>query len=110
MPLPPESFVPMKLAEFRRGVQSLLAVEGADLLARIRHVFSHVLRVGVLGAGRIGSIFAFQLSSVGRHQVTVIARPGSVRLGQLQRDSGIVDVHGQRAEVRVLDALETETL
>ena len=64
------------------------------------------VRIAVLGAGKIGSAFAFQLARVGGHDVTVIARPGSVRLQQLQRDDGIVDVKGERAAVRVIDALD----
>ena len=67
------------------------------------------LRIAVLGAGKIGSTFAFQLARVGCHAVTVIARPGSGRLAQLQRDNGIVDVHGERADVRVIDALDEAT-
>ena len=58
------------------------------------------LSIAVLGAGKIGSTFAFQLASVGHHDVTVIARPGSVRLQQLQRDDGIIDIKGERASVR----------
>lgn len=67
------------------------------------------LKVAILGAGKIGSAFAFQLARVGRHHVTVIARPGSTRLEQLRRDGGIVDVNGERASVPVLDALDEET-
>ena len=67
------------------------------------------LRIAVLGAGKIGSTFAFQLSRVGGHDVDVVARRGSVRLAALQRDGGIVDVHGERAGVRVLDALDEAT-
>lgn len=67
------------------------------------------LRIAVLGAGKIGSTFAFQLARAGRHEVTVIARPGSGRLAQLQRDDGIIDVHGERADVRVIDALDEAT-
>lgn len=67
------------------------------------------LRLAVLGAGKIGSTFAFQLARTGGHEVTVVARPGSARLQQLQRDGGIVNVRGERAEVRALDALDEET-
>ncbi len=67
------------------------------------------LRIAILGAGKIGSTFAFQLARVGCHEVTVIARPGSARLAQLQRDAGIVDVHGERADVRVIDMLDEAT-
>lgn len=67
------------------------------------------LKIAVLGAGKIGSTFAFQLARVGRHDITVIARPDSVRLQQLQRDGGISDVKGERASVRVIDTLDEET-
>ena len=69
---------------------------------------SSSLRVAVLGAGRIGSTFAFQLARVGHHDVTVVARPGSARLQQLQRDGGIVSINGERAEVRVADTLDEQ--
>ncbi len=64
------------------------------------------VRIAVLGAGKIGSTFAFQLARVGRHDVTVIARPGSVRLRQLEADGTIVDVNGKRADVRITDTLD----
>ena len=67
------------------------------------------LLIAVLGAGKIGSTFAFQLARTGHHDVTVVARPGSIRLQQLQRDNGIVDVKGQRANVVVLDMLDEQT-
>ena len=67
------------------------------------------LRIAVLGVGRIGSAFAFQLAGAGRHEVTVIARPGSPRLRQLQRDEGIVTTKGERANVRILEALDEQT-
>lgn len=67
------------------------------------------LRIAVLGVGNIGSTFAFQLVRAGRHDVTVIARPGSRRLKQLQRDEAIIDVKGERASVRVADALDEQT-
>ena len=70
---------------------------------------SSPLRIAVLGAGRIGSAFAFQLASAGHHDVTVIARPGSPRLGQLRRDDGIVTVKGERASVRIIDTLDEQT-
>ena len=68
------------------------------------------LRIAILGAGRIGSTFAFQLARTGQHEVTVVARPNSGRLQQLQRDDGIVDVKGERAQVRITDALDEQTL
>lgn len=67
------------------------------------------LRIAIVGAGKIGSTFAFQLAHIGHHDVAVVARPGSVRLVQLQRDQAIVDVNGERASVRVLDTLDEQT-
>lgn len=64
------------------------------------------LRIAIVGVGGIGSTFAFQLSRTGRHEVTAVARPGSPRLQQLQRDQTIVNVKGERANVRVVDALD----
>ena len=68
---------------------------------------SSPLRIAVLGAGKIGSTFAFQLFQAG-HDVTVIARPDSVRLEQLQRDGGIIKIRGERANVRVTDVLDEQ--
>ena len=70
---------------------------------------SSPLRIAVLGAGKIGSTFAFQFARAGGHEVTAIARPGSVRLRQLQRDGGVIDVKGEQASVRVIDALDEQT-
>jgi len=67
------------------------------------------LRIAILGVGKIGSAFAFQLAGTGGHDVTVIARPDSVRLAQLQRDQAIVDSKGERASVRVAGTLDEET-
>ena len=64
-------------------------------------------RSAVVGTGNIGSTFAFRLAR-GGHDVTAVARPGSRRLQQLQRDGGIVDDKGERAVVRVADALDEE--
>ncbi len=64
------------------------------------------LRIAVLGAGKIGSAFAFHLARTGGHDVTVVARPDSVRLQQLKRDRAIVDVKGARADVRVASRLD----
>ena len=69
---------------------------------------SSSLSIAVLGAGKIGSTFAFQLSRIGGHAVTVIARPDSGRLQQLQRDKGIINVSGERADVRVVDTLDEQ--
>jgi 2-dehydropantoate 2-reductase len=70
---------------------------------------SSPLRIAVVGLGGIGSTFAFQLARIGHHKVTVVARPGSARLLQLQRDQAIVNVKGERAEVLVADALDEQT-
>ena len=70
---------------------------------------SPCLRLAVLGAGRIGSTFAFQLARAGRHDVTVVARPDSPRFYQLQRDGGIVNAKGEAAKVRVTDTLDEQT-
>ena len=70
---------------------------------------SSALRIAVLDVGNIGSTFAFQLVRSGGHDVTVIARPGSTRLKQLQRDAAIIDVMGERATVRVADTLDERT-
>lgn len=63
-------------------------------------------RIAVIGAVKIGSTFAFQLSRTGRHDVTVVARPGSLRLQQLQRDGAIINIAGERVEVGVTDKLD----
>ncbi len=70
---------------------------------------SSPLCIAVLGVGAIGSTFAFQLARTGGHHVTAIARPGSERLRQLQRDSGIVNTKGERADMRVTDTLDEQT-
>jgi 2-dehydropantoate 2-reductase len=62
--------------------------------------------VGILGAGQIGSTLAFYLARAG-HEVTVIAR--GARLAELQRDGGIVTVSGERAPIRVAEALDPTT-
>lgn len=63
----------------------------------------------MLGAGKIGSTFAAQLARVGGHAVTVVARPGSTRLQQLERDQAVVDVARGRTPVRVASVLDPET-
>jgi 2-dehydropantoate 2-reductase len=65
------------------------------------------LSIAVLGIGGIGSTFAYHLARAG-HDVTAVARPGSLRLQQLQRDGGIVRHTGERAEVRVTGELDEE--
>jgi 2-dehydropantoate 2-reductase len=66
------------------------------------------MNIAILGAGRIGSTLAFQLARSGGHPVTVVAKAGSARLQQLQRDRGIVTVKGQRAEVEIIDQLDEQ--
>lgn len=65
--------------------------------------------IAVVGAGNIGSTFAFFLANAGQHNVTVVARPGSNRLHQLQRDGAIVKQSGERATVTVRDGLDANT-
>ena len=69
---------------------------------------SSSLAIAVVGVGGIGSAFAYQLARTGKHDVTVIARPNSQRLAQLRRDDGIIDVKGERANVRVADNLDEQ--
>lgn len=66
---------------------------------------SQPLRIAVVGMGGIGSLFAFQFSRIGHHAVTAIARPGSPRLKQLERDGGVVDTKGERAGMDISDSL-----
>jgi len=61
------------------------------------------MNIVVMGAGRIGSVFAFHLARAG-HSVTVVAR-GS-RLVALQRDGAIITTEGHRAVVRAVAALD----
>ncbi|MGH2886607.1 MAG: ketopantoate reductase family protein [Solirubrobacteraceae bacterium] len=63
--------------------------------------------LAVIGVGRIGSAFAYQLARAG-HDVTVVARPGSTRLAQLERDHGIVLSTGERAAMTVADRLDEQ--
>ncbi len=65
-------------------------------------------RIAILGAGRIGSALAFQLTRTGGHEVTMVARSGSVRLRQLERDRGILTVKGDRADVTIVDQLDEQ--
>ena len=65
------------------------------------------LSIAIIGAGRIGSAYAYQLARAG-HDVTVVARPESVRLAQLQRDHGIVTTTGERANVTVAGHLDEQ--
>ena len=69
---------------------------------------SPLLHIAVVGVGNIGSTFAYQFARAG-HDVTVVARPSSARLLQLQRDRAIVPAKGERAKVRVADTLDEQT-
>ena len=66
------------------------------------------LSIAVIGVGGIGSTFAHYLARAG-HDVTVVARPGSPRLRQLQRDKGVVVKDGARPAMRVADQLDEQT-
>jgi 2-dehydropantoate 2-reductase len=69
---------------------------------------SHALRIAIVGMGGIGSTFAFQFARTGPHDVTAIARPGSPRLRQLERDGGVVNTKGERAAMHVADRVDEE--
>jgi hypothetical protein len=64
------------------------------------------LRIAVIGAGAVGSAFAFQLARAG-HRVAMVARGN--RLAQLQHDGAIVTTSGERAPVQVSAALDPTT-
>jgi 2-dehydropantoate 2-reductase len=65
------------------------------------------LSIALIGAGAIGSTFANQLARAG-HDVTVVARPGSTRLQQLQRDRGVVTKSGERTAMAVAETLDEQ--
>ena len=65
-----------------------------------------ILRIAVIGAGRIGSAFAFHLARTGGHEVSVVAREGSARLRQLEEDQAIVHLTGDSAPVHVTNKLD----
>lgn len=62
------------------------------------------MNICILGAGRIGSAFAFRLTRAGHH-VTLVAR--GARLKALQVDGAIVSVEGERAAVQAVPELDT---
>ena len=66
-----------------------------------------VLTIAVVGVGAIGSTFAYHLARAG-HDVTAIARPGSARLLQLQRDQAVILRSGEKAGLRVTDRLDED--
>lgn len=63
------------------------------------------ISIAVVGAGAIGSTFAYHLARAG-HDVTAVARAQSARLGQLQRDQGIVLTSGEKVRLQVSDRLD----
>lgn len=63
--------------------------------------------IAIIGAGNIGSGFAVFLARAG-HRVTLIARPGSARLQQLQRDGGIKTKDGEVFKMECSEALNEE--
>jgi 2-dehydropantoate 2-reductase len=62
------------------------------------------VKIAIIGAGRMGSAFAWYLAKAG-HEVTLVARGD--RLARLQKDGAIETVDGDRAPVRVASALDT---
>ena len=66
------------------------------------------LRIALIGVGGIGSAFAFQLARTGGHQVTAIARPGSLRFEQLKRANGVVNTEGEQVELQIADKLDEQ--
>ncbi|PPJ59314.1 hypothetical protein CBER1_04217 [Cercospora berteroae] len=66
------------------------------------------LNIAILGVGRIGSTIAFQLSFIGAHKITGIARPNSHRLKQLHQDNGILNAKNQKATITPLDTLNPQ--
>lgn len=66
---------------------------------------SQSLNIAIIGAGQIGSTFAYYLSAA-NHQVTLIARPNSERLRQLQAANAVVMQDGKQAKVTVADHLD----
>jgi len=71
-------------------------------LKSVRH-----MSIAVIGVGRIGSTFAYQLAGA-KHEVILVARPGSERFEQLRRDGGISLQSGERAKMRVTDSLDEQ--
>ena len=61
------------------------------------------MKIAILGAGPVGSAFAFHLARAG-HDVTVIAR--GARLSYLEKERAIVTTKGERAPVEVKAALD----
>jgi len=66
-------------------------------------------KIAVIGVGGVGSLYAYQLARAG-HDVTVVARPGSVRLEQLQRERAILRDTGECAPVSVASELDEQAV
>jgi len=60
--------------------------------------------IAIIGGGGIGSAVAYQLANAG-HTVTIVARPGSARLAQLERDGAVVLASGEQAKVGTASSL-----
>jgi 2-dehydropantoate 2-reductase len=71
---------------------------------------SQSLRIAIVGAGQIGSAFAFQLARIDSYDVSVVARHGSDRLQQLERDDAIINLKGEQAPVSVADSRDETVL
>ena len=65
------------------------------------------LLIAIIGAGQIGSAFGYKLAAAG-HRVTMIARPGSPRLAQLQKAQAIVLQSGEKTPISVEDHLDED--
>lgn len=65
------------------------------------------MQICVVGAGAIGSTFAYRLAAAG-HAVTVVAR--GARLERLRRDGAVVLTSGERAAVQVCDELDVRVV
>lgn len=73
------------------------------IVANLQSLQIGCMKIAVIGAGRIGSAFAFRLARAG-YDVTVVAR--GTRLDFLREQQGIVSVTGQRAPVEVAAELD----
>jgi len=58
------------------------------------------LSIAVIGLGGIGSTLAFYLSQ--HHKVTAVARSGSTRLAQLERDQAIITVKDEKSPLEAV--------